>query len=316
MSHRNAPLSETGRLRLARCVVDDGWPLRRAAERFQVSATTAARWAGRYRSWRGRHGRRVLATAPHPRRTPTRTERRIIKVRVIRRWGPARIAYLLGLHPSTVHRVLPRYRLAHLGWLDRATGRVIRRYESPIRRARACRRQKAGQDPRRRWVAPHGRQLGQRKRTADAAARNTRNSNPAAGYHFLHNAVETLPLAYPSCCPTNAGDCRSVLGRAHAWFVERHHRQRVMTDNGSCYRSRAFRARSATSNTAAPAPTGPRPTARSNASTAPWPTNGPTPGSTAATPNAATITQPGSTPTITTAATPQSAANRPPAAYH
>ncbi|MCA2240744.1 IS481 family transposase, partial [Mycobacterium avium] len=34
MSHRNAPLSETGRLRLARCVVEDGWSLRRAAERF------------------------------------------------------------------------------------------------------------------------------------------------------------------------------------------------------------------------------------------------------------------------------------------
>ncbi|TXI52817.1 helix-turn-helix domain-containing protein, partial [Mycolicibacter arupensis] len=47
MSHRNAPLSETGRLRLARCVVEDGWPLRRAAERFQVSVTTAARWAAR-----------------------------------------------------------------------------------------------------------------------------------------------------------------------------------------------------------------------------------------------------------------------------
>ena len=49
MSHRNAPLTETGRLRLARCVVEDGWPVRRAAERFQVSHTTAARWAGRYR---------------------------------------------------------------------------------------------------------------------------------------------------------------------------------------------------------------------------------------------------------------------------
>ncbi|MCK1816551.1 leucine zipper domain-containing protein, partial [Streptomyces sp. XM4011] len=36
MSHRNAPLTPTGRLRLARCVVEDGWPLRRAAERFQV----------------------------------------------------------------------------------------------------------------------------------------------------------------------------------------------------------------------------------------------------------------------------------------
>ena len=49
MPHRNAPLTETGRLRLARCVVDDGWPLRRAAERFQVSVTTAKRWADRYR---------------------------------------------------------------------------------------------------------------------------------------------------------------------------------------------------------------------------------------------------------------------------
>lgn len=45
VSHRNAPLTPTGRLRLARCVVDDGWPLRRAAERFQVSHTTAARRA-------------------------------------------------------------------------------------------------------------------------------------------------------------------------------------------------------------------------------------------------------------------------------
>jgi uncharacterized protein YjcR len=31
-------------------VVDDGWPLRRAAERFQVSPTTAKRWADRYRA--------------------------------------------------------------------------------------------------------------------------------------------------------------------------------------------------------------------------------------------------------------------------
>ncbi len=49
MPHRNAHLTETGRLRLARCVGDEGWPLRRAAERFQVSPTTAQRWAGRYR---------------------------------------------------------------------------------------------------------------------------------------------------------------------------------------------------------------------------------------------------------------------------
>ncbi|ORA31986.1 hypothetical protein BST13_24185 [Mycobacterium aquaticum] len=43
MSHGNAVLSETGRLHLARCIVENGWSLRRAAERFQVAATTAAR---------------------------------------------------------------------------------------------------------------------------------------------------------------------------------------------------------------------------------------------------------------------------------
>lgn len=46
-----------------------------------------------------------------------------------RRWGPERIAYLLGMHPSTVHKVLSRYCLAKLSWLDGGTGRVIRRYE-------------------------------------------------------------------------------------------------------------------------------------------------------------------------------------------
>lgn len=115
MPHHNAPLTETGRRRLARCVVKDGWPLRRAAERFQVSPTTAQRWADRYRRL-GEAGMADRSSCPHtsPRRTPTRTERRIIKVRVLRRWGPARIAYLLRLNPSTVHRVLTRYKLARL----------------------------------------------------------------------------------------------------------------------------------------------------------------------------------------------------------
>ncbi|WP_180686416.1 helix-turn-helix domain-containing protein, partial [Streptomyces gossypiisoli] len=130
MPHRNAPLTETGRLRLARCVVDDNWSLRRAAERFQVSPTTAQRWVDRYRRL-GEAGMADRSSRPRtsPRRTPTRTERRIIKVRILRRWGPARIAHLLHLVPSTVHRVLARYGLARLAHLDRATGRVIRRYE-------------------------------------------------------------------------------------------------------------------------------------------------------------------------------------------
>ena len=106
--------------------------MRRAAERFQVWPTTAARWAGRYRQL-GAAGMVDRSSRPHrsPRRTPSHLERRIINVRVTRRWGPARIGYLLGLHPSTVHRVLTRFGLARLRWLDRATSRVIRRYEHP-----------------------------------------------------------------------------------------------------------------------------------------------------------------------------------------
>jgi hypothetical protein len=105
--HRNAPLTETGRLRLARCVVDDRWPLRRAAERFQVSVGCAKRWADRYRE-RGDAGMADHSSRPvhSPRRTPTRRERRVIKLRVLRRWGPARIAGWLRMPASTVHRIL------------------------------------------------------------------------------------------------------------------------------------------------------------------------------------------------------------------
>jgi len=49
VTHANAPLTPVDRLRLARAVVDDGWPTRRAAERFQVSSATASKWASRYR---------------------------------------------------------------------------------------------------------------------------------------------------------------------------------------------------------------------------------------------------------------------------
>jgi hypothetical protein len=99
--------------------VDEGWPLRGAAERFQVSPSTAQRWAARYRAM-GEAGMNDRSSRPHtsPRRMPTRTERRIIKVRVLRRWGPARIAHLLHLNPATVHRVLTRYGLGAVRSLD------------------------------------------------------------------------------------------------------------------------------------------------------------------------------------------------------
>jgi transposase IS481 family protein len=225
VSHRNAPLSETGRLRLARCVVDDGWPLRRAAERFQVSVTTAARWACRYRELK-EAGMTDRSSRPHssPNRTPTRTERRIIKVRVIRRWGPARIGYLLGLHPSTVHRVLTRYGLAKLRWLDRPTGRVIRRIES----ARPgdlvhVDVKKLGKIPAGGGWRMLGRTAGKCNTQADkSSGRRNKHGHPLHGHHFLHTALDGHSrLAYSELLADERKETVAAFWlRANAWFSQ------------------------------------------------------------------------------------------------
>ncbi|MFD7721790.1 IS481 family transposase [Streptomyces sp. NPDC059814] len=229
MPHRNAPLTETGRLRLARCVVEDGWPLRRAAERFQVSPTTAQRWAARYRE-QGEAGMTDRSSRPlrSPRRTSTRTERRIIKIRVLRRWGPARIAYLLGLNPATVHRVLTRYKLARLTHLDRATGQVIRRYEH------AAPGDLVHVDIKKLGNIPDG---GGHKALGRQAGRKNR---ARAGMSFLHNAVDDHSrLAYSEILADEKKE--TAVGfwqRAHAYFAGAGITvQRVLTDNGACYKS-------------------------------------------------------------------------------
>ena len=186
--------------------MDDRWPLRRAAERFQVSVPTAARWAARYRE-SGEAGMVDRPSRPHssPRRTPQRRERRIIKLRVIRRWGPARIGYHLGVHPSTVHRVLSRYGLARLTWLDRPTGRVIRRYEH----------ERPGDlvhvDIKKLGRIPDG--GGHRVTGRSQGRRNTGSSRP--GYAYLHNAVDDHSrLAYSEILGDERKDTAAGLGCA------------------------------------------------------------------------------------------------------
>jgi len=247
VSHRNSPLSELGRLRLARCVVEEGWPLRRAAERFQVAVTTAARWAARYREL-GAAGMADRSSRPHrsPNQTPTRTERRIIKVRVIRRWGPHRIGYLLGLHPSTVHRVLTRYGLAKLRWLDRPTGRVIRRMTQT-----SCGElvhvdvKKLGKVPAGGGWRMLGRTQGNHNASADrSSGRRSKRGCPLGGHHFLHTAIDGYSrLAYSEVLPDERKETAAAFWvHANAYFIELGIKVRkVLTDNGSCYRSHAFK---------------------------------------------------------------------------
>ena len=244
MVHRNAPLSETGRLRLARCVVEDGWSYRRAAERFQVSATTARRWAGRYRQV-GAAG--MVDRSSRPRRCPTRTpallERRIVKLRCVRRWGPARIAGRLGLPASTVHAVLARYRVPPLAHLDRATGARIRRYEHPA----------PGDlvhvDVKKLGRIPDGggwRAVGpaQGERNARATTRLRRNNKPVIGWSYLHTALDDHSrLTYTEILPDETQQTAAAFWtRAQAFFTAAGIPvRRVLTDNGSCYRSRLWR---------------------------------------------------------------------------
>jgi transposase InsO family protein len=236
VSHANALLAPAGRLRLARCIVDDGWSLRRAAERFQVSVPTAQRWSARYRA-QGEAGMDDRSSRParSPRRTPTRTERRIVKLRWLRRWGPARIGYHLGLHPSTVHKVLTRYKMTRLDWLDRPTGRVIRRYEhaKPGDLVHVDIK-KLGKIPDGGGHRVHGRQEGK------LIKKSTR-----PGYAFIHNAVDDCSrLAYSEILTDEKKETAAGFWeRAHAFFAAHDIEVlRVLTDNGSCYRSRVFAA--------------------------------------------------------------------------
>jgi hypothetical protein len=169
-----------------------------------------------------------------PRQTSVRRERRIIAIRVNRRWGPARIGYLLGIHPSTVHRVLSRFGLARLSWLDRATGRVVRRYEhhSPGDLVHVDIK-KLGRIPDGGGHRSVGRSIGNRNKTGTAANRRPR-------YSFLHNAVDDYSrLAYTEILPDEKKDTAAGFWqRANAYFKSHGITvKRVLTDNGSCYRS-------------------------------------------------------------------------------
>ena len=188
------------------------------------------------------------SSRPHcsPRRTPTRTERRIIKVRVLRRWGPARIGYLLGIHPSTVHRVLTRYRLAKLQWLDRATGRAIRRMES-VRCGDMVHVdvKKLGKIPAGGGWRMLGRTIGNHNTKADkSSGRRSKYGDPLHGHHFLHTAIDGHSrLAYSELLSDERKETAAGFWtRANAWFTECGITVRnVLTDNGACYRSHTFR---------------------------------------------------------------------------
>jgi transposase InsO family protein len=249
VTHANAPLTPEGRRRLAVLVIESGWTIRRAAERFQVSPATAAKWASRYRQGLPMTDR-SSRPARSPRRCAPRLERRIVKLRYCRRWGPHRISYHLGVPRSTVGRVLARYRMPLLAHIDQATG-------LPIRKPQALRYEvqapgelvhidikKLGRIPDGGGWRAFGRDSAQHRHNNVVQQRAKRAGAPSSrGYVFLHHAVDDYSrLAYSEQLLDERKETAAAFWkRARAFFAQAGITVgAVMTDNGACYRSHDF----------------------------------------------------------------------------
>src|SRR4051794_24092359 len=175
-----------------------------------------------------------------PRRLPRRVERRILGLRVSRRWGPARIAFRLGLAVSTVGRVLRRYGAPPLRFTDPVTGTRIRSSRpSPVRYEHDAPGELVHMDIKKLGRIPDG---GGHRVHGRAAARPIKKS-AKPGYAYLHHAVDDHSrLAYSEILEDERKETVVAFWtRAVAWFADRGVTvQRVLTDNGSAYRSRLF----------------------------------------------------------------------------
>jgi len=244
--HANAVLTPRGRLLLARRVVDEGWPIVRAAEHFHVSWPTAKRWASRYAAM-GPTGMADRSSRPHrsPNRTPDLVVRRIVDLRWRHRLSPLAIASRLSMPASTVHAVLVRCRLNRLSHIDIRTGEPIRRYEHPYPGALLhVDVKKLGNIPAGGGWRFVGRVQGAKNRAATPGVRRSRQRDPTLGHAFVHTVIDDHSrVAYAEIHDDEtAATAIAVLTRAVGWFRARGvTAEQVISDNGSCYRSRAWR---------------------------------------------------------------------------
>ncbi|MFH9327343.1 IS481 family transposase [Streptomyces albus] len=242
MSHRNARLTVHGRRILVARVLA-GRPVAHVAAEMGISRPTAHKWV---RRWRTEGDAGLADRSSRPRTTPHRTssadEARVCDLRTSRKLGPARIGPILGLPASTVHRVLVRHGLNRLAWLDRPTGQPIRRYE----------RNRPGElvhvDIKKLGNIPDGggHKVMDRRQAMDNKLSTTdqrKSCKPVIGYSYIHSAVDDHSrLAYSEVLPDERQHTAIAFWqRANAFFTSHGITvERVLTDNGSCYKSKLF----------------------------------------------------------------------------
>jgi transposase InsO family protein len=233
--HGNAALSWSGRRRLARRVVVEGWTLAAAAEAAGVSVRCARKWSCRYRL-QGEAGLADRSSAP--RRVANRTSQdrveAVIKLRCLR-FTAAEIAETLAMPLSTVSGILTRSGLGRLGRLG---------LEQPVRYERSRPGELVHVDVKKLGRIERG--AGKRWRDGlrqhytgsytDAAGRVRRK----AGWEYVHISVDDYSrLAYAEVLPDEkATTAVGFLRRAIAYYQQHGIQvERILTDNGSCYRA-------------------------------------------------------------------------------
>lgn len=218
-------------------VVLHGWTYRMVADAMQVSTATVSKWVKRYLAGDPMEDR---SSRPHhcPAQTPAHVECQILDLRRTHLWGPHRIAYQLGMYPSTVHRVLQRHQVPLLHHVDRMTGEPIRT-PKPVRYEMAAPGELVHVDIKKLGRIPDG--GGHRVLGRVEGKRNT--GKGGRSYAFLHHAVDDYSrVAYSEIL----GDERKETAagfwlRANAFFASIGVTVTgVMTDNGGCYRSHLF----------------------------------------------------------------------------
>lgn len=225
-------LSPWSRLQLVERVLA-GRPAAHVAAEMGISRATAYKWLARFRA-EGSAG--LLDRSSRPHRSPSRTdptrEAVVLALRRDRRLGPARIAAIVGMPPSTVHRVLTRHGVPRLAWLDRPTGQPVRRYERPhpgdlvhVDVKKIGRLRDGG---------------GWRVLGRDSLEHRRARNASRVGYEYVHCAIDDHSrLAYAELHPDErAQTCADFLRRAAAWFAAHGiaRIEHVMTDNALAYR--------------------------------------------------------------------------------
>jgi transposase InsO family protein len=193
----------------------------RAARQSGISRRTVYRWRRRAPDVSDRSCR------PHhsPRRSSDALEGTVVALRLETKDGPDRIGPQLGLHPSTVHRILRRHgaeRLSHL-------------FPKPPRSFGTYPALRPGE-----LVGIDIKSFGSIKRGGGRRA-TSRN----VGWKHLHVAIDMASrLTFTEFRPTLGGaDGAAFLDRATAFFAGQGIRvERVLTDNGSAYKSHRFAA--------------------------------------------------------------------------